>query len=131
VRPPSILALYTAGFASPAVIGLLQEIRCLRPEVPFYHWGDLDVGGLRILAHLRHHLGISHVMPLAMSPTACAAHAGHSQTLSDAERTALTQLADHPALADCTGIIVYLLTTGRKLEQEAVAPEWALRELAG
>ncbi|MBI3942647.1 MAG: hypothetical protein HY326_06490, partial [Chloroflexi bacterium] len=39
VRPPSILALYTAGFASPAVIGLLQEIHRLRPELPFYHWG--------------------------------------------------------------------------------------------
>ncbi|MSP14337.1 MAG: DUF2399 domain-containing protein [Chloroflexi bacterium] len=129
VRPLSLLALYTAGFASPAVVSLLQEVRRLQPALPFYHWGDVDVGGLRILAHLRHHLGPFSVRPLAMDSATLMAQAAHTQPLSDAERVALAQLENHPALADCAGIIKHLLLTGRKLEQEAVAAEWAIGQM--
>ncbi len=117
-RPASVLALFTGGFASPAVITLLGNIRAVRSELPFFHWGDLDAGGLRILAHLREKLGA--IRPLAMDVATFAAHRQHARRLSESEREALAQLHAHPALADCAPLIEQMLATNEKLEQEAV-----------
>ena len=47
------IVLYTAGYPAPALVrflGLLDQ--CLPPGCPCYHWGDRDLGGLRILARI-------------------------------------------------------------------------------
>jgi len=118
VKPTSILAIFTGGFASPALIALLRGIRAARPDLPFFHWGDLDAGGLRILAHLRKHLG--EIVPLAMDAATFDAHRQHAQPLAKNEREALAQLRAQPALADCAPLIGRLLEANGKLEQEAV-----------
>lgn len=45
------LVVYTGGFPARAVLGavvsLLQSLDC-----PAFHWGDIDLGGLRIFVHL-------------------------------------------------------------------------------
>lgn len=124
VRPASVLALYTGGFASPAVIAFLQAIRAARPDVAFFHWGDLDPGGLRILAHLR--ASLDTVTRLAMDVDTLKAHRAQSQALTATDRKALVTLRSLPVLADCVPLIDHLLATGQKLEQEAVdAPSFA------
>jgi hypothetical protein len=43
------VAVYTAGFPAPALADFLARLdRSLPPDCPFYHWGDRDLGGLRI-----------------------------------------------------------------------------------
>jgi hypothetical protein len=43
------LIIYTAGFPSPGVSKLIRLLDTLLPStVPFYHWGDIDEGGLKI-----------------------------------------------------------------------------------
>lgn len=123
-RPPDLLAVYTGGFASPSVIGLLRAVQAAAPVIALHHWGDLDAGGLRILAHLRAQLGA--VAALAMDPATFAAHAAAAQPLTAGDRAALLDLRDNPALADCAGLIEMLLAVGAKLEQEAVLAEEAL-----
>ena len=45
--------VYTGGFASTGVVDLLKSILALvSPSVPFFHWGDIDPGGLRIFRFL-------------------------------------------------------------------------------
>ncbi len=45
------VVIYTAGFPAPALVQVLEELdRHLPGSCPFYHWGDRDVGGLRIYA---------------------------------------------------------------------------------
>jgi hypothetical protein len=117
-KPASILAIYTGGFASPALVGTLRKIRAGRPELPFFHWGDLDVGGLRILAHLRKSLG--EVEPLAMDGAVCDLYLKRSQPLNANEREGLMQLRAESLLIDCVELIDHLLKTDRKLEQEAI-----------
>lgn len=117
-NPVSILAVFTSGFASPTVISFLQTIRGSRPDLPFYHWGDLDAGGLRILAHLRKHLG--EVSPLAMDVGAFDAHCRHAKPLGLNERESLKQLRERVELADCVPLIERLIEVDQKLEQEAV-----------
>jgi hypothetical protein len=126
-KPASTLAIYTGGFAGPAVVGMLSKIRAWRPELPFFHWGDLDVGGLRILAHLRKNLG--EVEPLAMDSAVCDLYMNRSQPLNTNEREGLTQLRAESLLIDCVELIDHLLKTDRKLEQEAVEASFCVKTL--
>jgi hypothetical protein len=127
-RPPRVLAIYTGGFASPTVIRLLQAIRAARPDLPVWHWGDLDAGGLRILAHLRAHLDA--VQPLAMSPALFEAYRAFAQPLTIADCASLAVLRESAALADCVPLIDTLLAAGQKLEQEAIDVGVVLDQIA-
>lgn len=120
VRPPEMLALAIGGFVSPATLALLHTIRAAVPGCVFYHWGDLDPDGLRILAHLRDRLG--DVLPLAMDAAAFEQHRQHAQPLSKRDRRVLQSLHQQPLLADCQQLIDHLLAANSKLEQEALAP---------
>lgn len=127
-RPPDVLAVYTGGFASPTVIRLLRALRAARPDLPLLHWGDLDAGGLRILAHLREQVG--DLAPLAMHPAIFEAYHAFAQPLTSTDRVALAALRKHTALADCVQLIDTLLAAGKKLEQEAVEVATVLQQIA-
>ncbi|WP_161569250.1 Wadjet anti-phage system protein JetD domain-containing protein [Candidatus Oscillochloris fontis] len=118
LRPPDLLLLYTGGFASPTLLVFLRSICQLRPDLPVYHWGDLDAGGLRILAHLRTHLGA--ISPLAMDVATLRAYQHHAKPLTSSDQRALLALKSQPLLADCLPLITTLLELGCKLEQEAL-----------
>lgn len=120
VRHPSVLALYLGGFASPAVLTLLHNLRRAVPAITFYHWGDLDPDGLRILLHLRGTLAA--VQPLAMDAETFLSQRPYAQPLTARDRAALKSLHPHPQLADCQTLIAALLHADCKLEQEAIAP---------
>jgi len=119
VKSQSVLAIYIGGFASPAALALLKQIRAVEPATSFFHWGDLDAGGFRILAHLREHLGA--VQPLAMNEATFEAHRLHAQPLTSNDRAALERLRALPALSDCVSLMDDLLAANLKLEQEAVS----------
>ncbi len=128
VQPLGILAVYTGGFASPSVIAFLQNLRAARTGILFFHWGDLDAGGLRILAHLRKQLGM--VASLAMNAETFNVFRAYAQPLNADDRTILAQLGVLPDLTDCAGLIETLLAAGHKLEQEAVPVETVVQALA-
>ncbi|MBI1204945.1 MAG: hypothetical protein GC182_20780 [Rhodopseudomonas sp.] len=51
------LVIYTGGFASNGVIALLRWLlNSTEAQTPFYHWGDIDPGGLRIFRYLEENL---------------------------------------------------------------------------
>ncbi|NTV63969.1 MAG: DUF2399 domain-containing protein [Oscillochloris sp.] len=118
VRPPELLVVYSGGFASPSLVRLLLRLRACCPQLPFAHWGDLDAGGLRILAHLRGQLG--PVAPLAMDADTLLAHLPQAKPLSGNDHTNLAEIRCHPALADMLNVIDTMLTANLKLEQESV-----------
>jgi hypothetical protein len=47
------VAVYTAGFPTPALVASLAELSGRIGDAEFRHWGDADVGGLRIWWFLR------------------------------------------------------------------------------
>ena len=127
VRPSDIAAIYTGGFASPTAIRLLRAIRTAHRRVAFFHWGDMDAGGLRILAHLRMQVG--EVLPLAMDPAHFVTAQAHAQALTREDRQALSALRQSPALIDCVPLIDCLLSADQKLEQEAISTATVLASL--
>ena len=128
VRPPDMVVLYTGGFASPSVITFLKALRAIYPNIPLWHWGDLDVGGLRILAHLRANL--DPVLVAGMDTAVLTSHRAFARPITLREQNALQELTLSPWLRDCIPLIDRMLQENLKLEQEAILPEIILRTLS-
>lgn len=62
------LVLYTAGFPAPGIADFLRLLDSSIPSsVPFFHWGDVDEGGLKIFAYIQD-LIQRPLVPHLMSP---------------------------------------------------------------
>jgi hypothetical protein len=65
------LVVYTGGFPSAGVMELLKLLLTkVAPDVPFFHWGDVDAGGLRIFRYLEETLARAptpHLMTRALA----------------------------------------------------------------
>lgn len=120
------LVIYTAGFPTPSLVAALQALAERAPEARFRHWGDADVGGLRIWWFLRSRLGV----PLGLFRTQGAwvrmeANAGGRHLSADEIATlhrmreelgrAATQDGD---IAEAIAVADALIETRIKLEQE-------------
>ena len=112
------LVVYTGGFPSAGVIDLLSQILHWAPaDVPFFHWGDIDAGGLRIFRYLEESLSRGP-QPHQMTRELAEAF-GHTAdpdvSLGSIARSesAVRELADWLAFG----------TDVRHLEQEALDPQ--------
>jgi hypothetical protein len=52
-KPKNELVIYLGGYHNSIRRELLKKIYSYNRTVEFYHWGDIDLGGFRILNHLR------------------------------------------------------------------------------
>lgn len=117
------VAVYTAGFPTPKLVSTLAQL-ARQSNAEFEHWGDADVGGLRIWWLLRSRLAC----PLGLLRTTASWVAAESSSggrpLSGTERQSLLRLRKD--IAGTTGadidsaraLIDALLEHGIKLEQE-------------
>ncbi len=134
------IILYTAGFPAPALVrflGLLDE--CLPADCPFYHWGDRDLGGLRIYAKviaacprhpvLAHQMSVAIPLPRSAKGAVLASRAGAApgrapkpRGWSAEERRALDPLLDR---GDAVASLARQWLEGDlgPLEQEALDPQ--------
>jgi hypothetical protein len=111
LRPIDTLLVFSGGFASPTIISFLHSL-----PLPLYHWGDIDVGGLRILAHLRSQLG---TVQTVLMDSATLEQQNFLPSLSEKECENLSVLRKEPLREDCQSLIDKMLDKG-KLEQEAL-----------
>ena len=85
------------------------------------------MGGLRILAHLRHH--VENISPLCMDATTFTRHQKDTQLLTDNDRIGMEGLLNNDILKDCSALIKYLLVSNRKPEQESIRASYVLSTL--
>lgn len=118
------LVVYTAGFPTPALVSTLSRLSERAPTVAFRHWGDADVGGIRIWWFLRQRLG-RRVEFFRTTPEWVATESARGgRPLSSFEKGALQRLrAELEAVqgtdvATARQVIDVLLEHGVKLEQE-------------
>lgn len=112
------VVLYTAGFPGPefrAVYGMLDE--ALEAPTPFYHWGDRDVGGLRIFRRLEQVLR-SH----ALQPHLMGSGGTEGRPFPTQEWKALQDLAEAEEPATASLASEWLRAGISKREQEVQAP---------
>lgn len=112
------LCMYLAGFPSSGKIRLLRQIA--ETGCQFFHWSDLDCGGIRIHLFLESAISKS-ITPYGMDPKWLKELSPNTQPLSTADigrlkhqRNAIRD--EHPLLP----LVDALIDGGRKLEQEAI-----------
>lgn len=121
------IAIYTAGFPTPALVAALRGLAERSASLSFQHWGDADVGGLRIWWFLRSRIA----RPLSLFRTRGEWLRRESprggRALSSEEFSTLhrirKQLAEtgklpEPDIRDAIDLTDALIETRTKLEQE-------------
>jgi hypothetical protein len=118
------LVVYTAGFPTPALMSVLTLLSRRFGDISFRHWGDADVGGIRIWWFLRQRLGRSIELFRTTAAWVEAEVTGGGRLLSGSEKHGLRRLqaelesASGSDIAGVRDLIDVLLKHGIKLEQE-------------
>ncbi len=86
---------------------------------PFYHWGDMDLGGFRIWHHLCQNTGIPF-KPLMMDTETYLAHISRGQPMEEGYLKKLAELLENLAYLPLHPLIILMLEKRLRLEQEAV-----------
>ena len=117
------VAVYTPGFPTPRLVATLAALAA-RSGAAFQHWGDADVGGLRIWWFLRSRLACPLTLMRTTAEWVAAEASSGGRPLSKVERQALVRMrkelasADGPDVDSARALIDALLEHGMKLEQE-------------
>lgn len=119
--PESGLTIYLGGFPNAARRAWLRRLSNFVPQLPFYHWGDIDYGGFAILAHLRRTVNPA-VLPHQMDEETVRHALSLGKPLSQNDVHYLTCLLADPNLQDCHATLRILLEYKIKLEQEMLTP---------
>lgn len=118
------LLLYTGGMPSPAWRAAYARIlACLAPELPIYHWGDIDEGGFRIAAKLSETATGAgrQLQPWRMSPDALAEAACAAATIPSSAQLARTRA--WACRAGWAEVASALQARPLRLEQEQLEPQ--------
>lgn len=114
------LVIYTAGFPSPGVGEFLRKLDARLPEsIPFFHWGDLDEGGLKIFAYVQTFL-CRTLRPHLMTADLLMRLGNEKPNLRTEE---ILKMADqHPATNPLVDVIL-ANSPPKVLEQENINPQ--------
>jgi hypothetical protein len=115
------IVLYSAGFPGLAFRAFLLRLdEALGPGIPFFHWGDVDVGGLRLFARIAATLVHHSVRPHLMGPP----YGGdfHGRSFSSTDKRRIERVAGR---TDPTGDLArqWLVSNTGPWEQEEQDPE--------
>jgi hypothetical protein len=118
------LVVYTAGFPDPALTATLARLAERAVGVSFRHWGDADVGGIRIWYYLRSRLRRPLDVYRSTSAWILAEAVRGGKALTSLEAAALARIdAELTALegediAAARAAVAAMLACGLKFEQE-------------
>ena len=122
--PPGQLAIYLGGFAGTACRLFLQKLYRFFQEredmVPFYHWGDLDLGGFKIWCDLRKKTSIP-IRPYLMDKKTYIKYLHLGQPITEQYAQKLADLLENDAFAPFHTLITLILEKKIRLEQEAIS----------
>ncbi|MBS4031240.1 MAG: DUF2399 domain-containing protein [Clostridiales bacterium] len=121
--PDNHLVIYLGGYHNRPRRLILTKIweffKAQNSPTPFYHWGDMDLGGFRIWNHLCQKTGIS-VKPLMMDEETYLGHISRGQIMDDGYLKKLAELLENPSYGPLHRLIYLMLEKGIKIEQETV-----------
>ncbi len=110
-------AIYLGGYHNAVRRRFIQRIHEQNEQKQFWHYGDIDAGGLYILLHLRRKTGIDF-QPYKMDIATLSTNLALAKPLSSSDIQRLRRLgSEYAEFAALTG---YMLEHNCKLEQEAL-----------
>lgn len=124
-RPRRTLLVYLGGYHNRVRRLWLERLagfaRLQGRAVEFLHWGDIDLGGFRIFAHLRRRTGLP-LRPLLMDRETYLVHAERGMPFDDRYARQLAALLEDAEYAPFHDVIAEMLRLRRRVEQESVPP---------
>jgi len=120
--PQDILLLYIGGFPGPLKRKLLEKIYQFnlsnKLKMQFYHWGDLDVGGLKIFNLVK---GVLPTLePLFMDSNTLLRYKGYGDVFDPGYEKQVEKLLSKKEFAQFKGLLEVMLQEKIRLEQEAL-----------
>ena len=115
------IIIYLGGYHNEARRNLLKSLYKIYNNLSeFYHFGNIDVGGLRILNHLRTKTGID-IKPLMMNKETLITNQKYCKSLTNNDIKALKDMLESSMYMEFYDLIQYMLSEGIKLEQEIIS----------
>lgn len=112
------VVMYLGGYANRYQIELIKKIHGYDPKVEFFHFGDIDMGGLFIHQHLCNSTGIHfEMLHMGIEELDAPENRNCLQCLTEADRERSGSLLEIPEYRD---IVALMLEKNIKLEQEII-----------
>lgn len=108
--------IYLGGFHNTVRREFIKKLYSQNPHKQYYHFGDIDVGGFRILEHLKSKTKVPF-KPYHMDTDTLVQFKKFSKKLTQNDRINLERLLIHDQYKS---VINFMLENNCKLEQEAV-----------
>ena len=110
------IVVYTGGFPNRTVQLLLRKLHGL---ATVYHWGDIDVGGIRIFEYIREHL-IPDLVPLGMDVEHYLRYAGHGMAFNRNYARKIQAMLEDDRFVRWHDLLRLMESRGLRIEQESV-----------
>ncbi|MNP26973.1 hypothetical protein D3C76_1198590 [compost metagenome] len=111
--------IYLGGYHNSVRKKLLTKIYESNRDVTYYHCGDIDVGGFKILNHLKRKTSIPF-LPLNMDIETLEKNISYGKELTANDRKELEKMINDEMYSEYKEILSFILNKNRKLEQEIV-----------
>jgi len=117
--PQNELVIYLGGYHNKLRRSFLKMLHEFNPHLIFYHWGDLDLGGFRILHHLRSQTGVPF-KPLYMDLNTLKYYEDYAMPINKEYEKQLIELLGKEEYQEFRDVIQYMVDKKIRLEQEIV-----------
>lgn len=108
--------IYLGGFHNTVRREFIKKLYEQNPKKQYYHFGDIDAGGFRILEHLKSRTNVDF-KPYSMDTDTLKQYFEFSKKLTQNDRINLERLLRHD---EYRNVIEFMLKNNCKLEQEAL-----------
>jgi hypothetical protein len=110
------IVIYTGGFPNRSVQALLKKMNGL---APCYHWGDIDVGGIRIFEYVREHF-IPDLQPLGMDEETYHRCCHNGMAFDQSYQRKIQRMLMDNRFARWHELLRLMETSGIRIEQESI-----------
>ena len=123
-KPEQVLLVYHGGFASSVKRQFFAWLYRSFPEADYYHWSDIDLGGVRILRTLKNI--IPKVKPMLMDEMTLLKHRDVAIEIHGLYKEKIEKMLENEMKnekdsdRDCRMILEGILKLGLRLEQENI-----------
>lgn len=118
--PKDELVIYLGGYHNSGRRELLKKLYGFNRDIEFHHWGDIDLGGFRIINHLRRKTGIPFKSYL-MGVETLRDYIKYSKTIENkAYLDQLAELLNMEEYREFNEVIRFMIENRVRLEQEII-----------
>ena len=116
---PEELIVYLGGYHNEVRRKFFKKLYNHNASMEFYHWGDIDVGGFRILNHLREKTSIAF-KSMFMDVITLEKYKDHCKELKENDIASIKKMLVDERFQEFREVFEYMMDKGVKMEQEVL-----------